>query len=81
MVKLHTQEGTVPHRDKPERIPWPLREYKLCIMLVCSVSLGDRPRVTSGRILELPGLAGWKRRFKGPQSEQLVNATGGCYGV
>eukprot|EP00966_Prymnesium_polylepis_P092180 2134186-Prymnesium_polylepis.1 len=23
-----TQEGTVPHRDKPARIPWTLREYK-----------------------------------------------------
>eukprot|EP00966_Prymnesium_polylepis_P080917 1874536-Prymnesium_polylepis.1 len=33
------------------------------------------PQPSRRRILELPGLAGWKRRFKGPNSEQLNNAT------
>eukprot|EP00966_Prymnesium_polylepis_P251266 5809402-Prymnesium_polylepis.2 len=36
-----TQEGTVPHQDKPARIPWPLGDYRTCIMLGCaSVRLG-----------------------------------------
>eukprot|EP00966_Prymnesium_polylepis_P224234 5187357-Prymnesium_polylepis.1 len=29
------QEGTVPHRDKPARIPRPLREYK-CASCSCA---------------------------------------------
>jgi hypothetical protein len=38
-VSIHTRK----HEPGPHeyyRLPWPLREYKVCIMLVCSVSPG-----------------------------------------
>eukprot|EP00966_Prymnesium_polylepis_P070486 1637931-Prymnesium_polylepis.1 len=50
------QEGTVPHRDKSARIPWPLREYK-CASCSCVYNggyedegreRGTRARVPSG---------------------------------
>eukprot|EP00966_Prymnesium_polylepis_P161911 3742032-Prymnesium_polylepis.1 len=40
-----TREGTVPHRDKSARVPWPLGEIQVCVMLVCA-GVSPGPRVT-----------------------------------
>eukprot|EP00966_Prymnesium_polylepis_P248111 5737296-Prymnesium_polylepis.1 len=34
LILRSTQEGTVPHRDKPARIPWPQASAVLCVCTV-----------------------------------------------
>ena len=51
LILPDTQDGTVPHQDRPAHIPRSVCEYKVvCIMLVCSVS----PVTTRHRNRESP---------------------------